>query len=557
MKRKFYLLTLFIVSFMFLGCNQSIKIELFPVMSGDEYQYIDRKGKIVINPQFSEASLFRDGIALVKTSGEDEEYGYIDKRGKYLILPQYKDATIFSEGIAWVVVENGYPTAINEKGVILFSLKDAEDVFLFKEGLAAFSQYEKESLKWGFVDKKGNIKISPQFDAISYFSEGKCAVENSEGKWGYIDKEGRVEITYQFDYAGDFFEGQSIVIKNDKFGVIDKNGKYVINPQYAYMMEDNSLYLLKVKDKWGWCDKKGKIIINPQFVEAYPFFESSLASVKMNNRYGYINKKGNIEISPQFTAAFPFTGDIAFVENGEQIGCIDKKGKFVINPQFDDLGIDIYAHLFGEKTFFDKVSSDFFNTTPILHRINIKHPENLSFSYTLKEVMKKYNFTESDLNPYQEEQKIIRYEQISQDASMSFSIIFEDAFKDFSWWNDVINFSAPISIFTYQIDLSGRGYGKGKLLKEELQKSLTNYNKIDSLSENGIDVYKNKEQYIMLINGYSDLYILIFKNINKLQQTYYTKWQSKRRFANRYDDYESVVDEESDEVEEAVESIFY
>jgi len=82
-----------------------------------EYQYIDisQKGKIVINPQFERAHIFRDGLALVKASGSEGKWGYIDKKGKFAIAPVYSKAQDFGDGVAWVQIENQPPMLIDKK----------------------------------------------------------------------------------------------------------------------------------------------------------------------------------------------------------------------------------------------------------------------------------------------------------------------------------------------------------------------------------------------------------------------------------------------------------
>ena len=52
--------------------------KLASIKSGDKYGYIDNEGKIMINPQFDEASQFIDDVAIVKSS---DKYGLIDKEG--------------------------------------------------------------------------------------------------------------------------------------------------------------------------------------------------------------------------------------------------------------------------------------------------------------------------------------------------------------------------------------------------------------------------------------------------------------------------------------------
>ena len=80
---------------------------LFPVVVGGKYGYIDKTGKLVINPQFDDAHDFSKGLARVRIG---DKWGYIDKTGKYVINPQFDGASDFSEGLAmvWIGGKWGY-----------------------------------------------------------------------------------------------------------------------------------------------------------------------------------------------------------------------------------------------------------------------------------------------------------------------------------------------------------------------------------------------------------------------------------------------------------------
>lgn len=137
MKSRINLFAILFAIFFISSCNDDGKknseIKLIPVRNGNEFQYIDREGKIVINPQFSVATIFRDGLALVKTSGSEPKWGFITEEGKFAINANYKSATVFSDGLAWVVSDNAAPTLINTKGEAKFTLQDAETVENFKK----------------------------------------------------------------------------------------------------------------------------------------------------------------------------------------------------------------------------------------------------------------------------------------------------------------------------------------------------------------------------------------------------------------------------------------
>ena len=92
MKSTLHLFAILIAIFFISSCSdggssdggKSIsEIKLIPVKNGKEFQYIDKEGKIVINPQFSEATIFRNDLALVKTSGDEPKWGFISEDGKY------------------------------------------------------------------------------------------------------------------------------------------------------------------------------------------------------------------------------------------------------------------------------------------------------------------------------------------------------------------------------------------------------------------------------------------------------------------------------------------
>ncbi len=68
---------------------------------GSQHGYIDKTGKLVINPQFDVAGDFHDGRAVVASAGR---YGYVDKDSKFVIQPQFNRGGDFSSGLALVAV---------------------------------------------------------------------------------------------------------------------------------------------------------------------------------------------------------------------------------------------------------------------------------------------------------------------------------------------------------------------------------------------------------------------------------------------------------------------
>jgi hypothetical protein len=519
--RTFFKLGLLItlIGFALISCsnneNQASEVKLIPVKNGKDYEYIDRSGKIVINPQFSDATVFRGGLALVKSSGDDQKWGYISESGTFAIPAVYQDATFFSEGLAWVVSENAPPMAINTKGEVKITLKDAEYVNIFQEGLGAYSVIDSSGdRKWGFIDLGGNFKISPQFFGADYFSEGKCAVQNNKSKWGYIDKDGKIVINYQFDRAGKFINGKAVVYAGNKAGLIDKNGKYLINPQYSEMINDFSSYLIGLNGKYGWCDKDGKMLINPQFTAAYPFLGNKLTAVKIGNEYGYIDNKGKIVINPQFDVASPFNGSISMVENNDMVGFIDNSGRYVVNPQFNGISSDYWNYLFNDFVNHGTVKTDYFNIDAIINSINMDSPEGQTVNEPIFNILNKWKKDSGDFNQGFTQFNIYSNRKINNEVSLDF-YVYANPFSDITdgWYTKkVFNPEAKVFGFTYSINISIRNLEKIDNVIEALEKSLKGYHL--EQTANGT-VYRNDKQSIQISQaekGSSSLMVEIVAN---------------------------------------------
>lgn len=87
-------------------------LSVIAIKNGDilKFGYIDKSGKLTINPQFDDAHDFSEGLAAVEINGK---WGYIDKTGKFVINPTFDIADDFSGGLAKVWVAK--PSVIHPK----------------------------------------------------------------------------------------------------------------------------------------------------------------------------------------------------------------------------------------------------------------------------------------------------------------------------------------------------------------------------------------------------------------------------------------------------------
>lgn len=99
-------------------------------------------------------------------------------------------------------------------------------------------------------------------------------------------------------------------------------GKHVTSRQLFVIVQDG---------RWGLIDKSGKTIIDPQYAEVGLFYEGA-AVIRVNYKAGYIDKAGKTVNAAQFDRADNFSGGLARVTKERKMGYIDKTGKYVLGP---------------------------------------------------------------------------------------------------------------------------------------------------------------------------------------------------------------------------------
>ncbi len=83
-----------------------------------------------------------------------------------------------------------------------------------------------EHNKWGFTVESGNVVIQPQFDSVSFYSDGLSVVKQN-GKFGYLNKNGEWHIKPKYHSANNFLNKATVVIKGSRKYCINQKGRRV------------------------------------------------------------------------------------------------------------------------------------------------------------------------------------------------------------------------------------------------------------------------------------------------------------------------------------------
>jgi hypothetical protein len=163
--------------------------------------------------------------------------------------------------------------------------------------------------------------------------------------YGYIDPTGEI-IPLQYDDAFDFRGGLAAVVKDGKFGFIDKKGQNVIPHKFDNERDDQENYYFKdglvkisLEGKYGYWNDQGKEAVKPQY-DYLGDFSENLAVARQDYQFGYINQKGQVAVRFKYQDAQPFSEGLAAVMLDGLWGFIAKPTSQAAAPTNSKITID-------------------------------------------------------------------------------------------------------------------------------------------------------------------------------------------------------------------------
>ncbi|MGE5678472.1 MAG: WG repeat-containing protein, partial [Pseudomonadota bacterium] len=187
-------------------------------------------------------------------------------------------------------------------------------------------------------------------------------VAGPEKKWGYIDENGKFIIEPVYESAADFqVNGTAEVSLNGQWKLIDKSGKSLMESQYLYTspFSEEAAVITDDAGQSYIMNNKGQILFNThgsigELADGMAAFSKDADDGK--SLWGYINSEGKVVIEPQFEWAQKFSDGKAVVRLSEGVfEIIDKEGKLsklINNDNISNLseGAFVYTAAAGEGT---------------------------------------------------------------------------------------------------------------------------------------------------------------------------------------------------------------
>lgn len=265
---------------------------------------------------------------------QNNQWGFVDKSGKIIIDALY-DATSLMEKSVGSVKKNGRYGLINSEGELLTKIEYYDILDYSEKGIKILDKVGKGVEFYNIKEKK--IIGTQNFDdynSIFYHKNQILISVMLDGKNGIMDTNGKFIVEPEYDYIQHFSDSHLAVVKEGKYGIINISGEIVVPIKYDYISQtiNPTLYTFSLNNKKGLINLDAQIIAKPE----YDMIDSKLR-FKKDNLFGLMDSLGTPILTKSFISPFSDSHKlIAFVEN-LKFGFMNDKGKILIQPEFQDV----------------------------------------------------------------------------------------------------------------------------------------------------------------------------------------------------------------------------
>ena len=301
---------------------------LAPVSINGKWGFIDTSGTLSIPAKYDNAERFSEGRASVSTGGL---CGFIDKLGSVAVKAKFESVGSFKEELAWAKTKAAW-LFYSPTGVIS-ERPDIEEIYPqinAKPNKLTAASANVRSLRpsqtWGLIDNTGRFVVDPIYTEVPSVNNDRALLVNDKSAV-LADMSGR--ILAKFDGANPTLFEIAIVKRNEKWGVSDLNGRFLIHPQFDQIHRlAADLLAVQQGGKIGIMDSSSRWLVplsagNELLLDTMRFRRSSSGRWVLDNKNG---ERFSIRESRD---------DLKPISQQDRWGAVDQSGKTVIKCLYD------------------------------------------------------------------------------------------------------------------------------------------------------------------------------------------------------------------------------
>lgn len=314
------------------------------VKKDELYGMVDQTGKVIVPVEWEKSFSFSDGMAAVCREGK---YGYINEVGDVVVEPRYTMAYSFAGGYAVVGTGKSYGSA--KYGLID---KTGKEVIPCQWDTLAYC--EENSSLYGVkgttgpvqrMDVQGNV-LATSFALNTKSAAGSVKKEINVLSTGISVQEGLVQVC-MYNWETDYIRMHTecyldattlglIIFPSDQAwssAAAFKNGRAVVRTckvkTAGDMDYDNQLY-------YGVINDQGRYVIQPKYEALYRVGMGELFKFKQNGLYGLLTANGSVAAAAAYDSISGLYNGRILVKKGANYGYLDANGKIAVTCKYED-----------------------------------------------------------------------------------------------------------------------------------------------------------------------------------------------------------------------------
>ena len=246
---------------------------------------------------------------------KDNKWGVIDNLGKEVISPSYKEM---------IVIPN------NKKDVFLCTYDINDETGEYKTK-ALYSNNEEIYTQYSQIEALDNYDESNNI----WYEKNVLKVQK-DGKYGLIDFNGKEILNIEYDNISTLkgVENSILIEKDNKVGLINSDGKNIIDANYKEIKNIDKDYkkgyiVIDENNKYGVIDYNQKQVLENKYDEIEAIYGEKLFVIKEGKNEKLINDEGNVVLEDGFDK----------IE--QMLQCSSKKGViFVKDSKYGVMNVD-------------------------------------------------------------------------------------------------------------------------------------------------------------------------------------------------------------------------
>jgi hypothetical protein len=301
---------------------------LYPVRKGELWGFVNLKGEEIVPYFYRKTKNFCSGIAPVTKGFYD---GIIDKRGSWVLPPDFSEIQIVNDSV-WIWNRRDRAGFYYPK-TRLFSKESFEEIKLLEGGWFRVSENS-----YGLLSPDRRQVLKNEYTSVKVFPSEKIIVAGKINFYSiyYLNGNLKVFMNYPFSIFMPYQDGMAMVVQNERYGFIDRDGQLMVSTQYDEARPfSHGMAAIKLNGRWGFVDKNEKIAASPNYTEVLDFTGDATAG-KRDGKWAFIDRSGKEILKPQYDNVYQTSLGNYVVKSGTKSGLVDVNGIEVINPVYRD-----------------------------------------------------------------------------------------------------------------------------------------------------------------------------------------------------------------------------